>query len=180
MTVGFVAIARPTFDIAFAAEFAEAALAALTNAGINVLGTPDLALNDADVETMAGAWADEPIDALVVLHATFADSTLAAACAETTDAPIMLWGAPEPRTGHRLRRNSLCGINLAAFRLATDGNDYRYVYADPGDPDLAEMLDAALSEPLGRPAAAAEAPHSPHSRAKLALMRGVQTSRCRI
>jgi L-fucose isomerase-like protein len=86
-----------------------------------------------------------------VLQATFADSTLVAAAARTTEAPVVLWGAPEPRTGHRLRRNSLCGINLAAFQLAAAGRDYRYVYADPSDPDLGAKLGAALTKPLGRP-----------------------------
>ncbi len=157
MTIGFVAIARPTFDLAFASEFAEAALATLVDEGADVVGTSDLATTDADVDDLARAWADRAIDALVVVQATFADSTLAAAAARTTDAAVVLWGTPEPRTGHRLRRNSLCGINLAAFRLANDGRDYRYVYADPADPDLGRMLDLALSTPIAvsEPAAAA-------------------------
>ena len=150
MTVGFVAIARPTFDVAFASALAAAAVEALSATGLDVVGTADLAMSDADVSAMSKAWAGRPIEALVIVQASFADSTLVAAAADTTDAPIVLWGAPEPRTGHRLRRNSLCGINLAAFRLANDGRDYRYLYADPSDPGLAEMLDAALSNPLVR------------------------------
>jgi L-fucose isomerase-like protein len=150
MTVGFVAIARPTFDVPFASELANAAFDSLVASGMDVVGRADLAMSDADVSAMSEAWTGRTIEALVVVQASFADSTLAAAAAHTTDAPIVLWGAPEPRTGNRLRRNSLCGINLAAFRLANDGRDYRYVYADPSDPGLAEMLDAALSNPLVR------------------------------
>ncbi len=148
MTIGFVAVARPTFDVAYASELAQAALTSLSNIPMNVLGTADLAMTDADVSALSKAWKKSAIEALVVVQATFADSTLVAAAAKTTDAPIVLWGAPEPRTGHRLRRNSLCGINLAAFRLANDGRDYRYVYASPADPRLGGMLETALSRPL--------------------------------
>lgn len=155
MTIGFVAIARPTFDVAFASDLATAALDSLSATGADVAGTAELAMTDSDVSVLSAAWAQHPIEALVVVQASFADSTLVAAAAATTNAPIVLWGAPEPRTGQRLRRNSLCGINLAAFRLANDSRDYRYVYADPSDPDVREMLDAALSRPLTTIAASA-------------------------
>ncbi len=147
MTLGFVAIARPTFDIEFSAELAGAALDSLSTIGVDVVGTADLAMSDADVSTLSEAWAGHRLEALVVVQASFADSTLVAAAAATTDAPIVLWGAPEPRTGHRLRRNSLCGINLAAFKLANDGRDFRYVYADPDAPEVGDLLHAALSAP---------------------------------
>jgi L-fucose isomerase-like protein len=146
MNVGFVAIARPTFDIAFASELAIAAFDALAATGAEIAGSADLGMTEADVSALSAAWADRSIEALVVVQASFADSTLIAAAAATTNAPIVLWGAPEPRTGHRLRRNSLCGINLAAFRLASDRRDYRYLYADPDDPDLGDRLDAAFSD----------------------------------
>ncbi len=155
MTIGFLAIARPTFDVAFASELAAAALESLSTSGIDIVGTADLAMTDADVSALSATWAEADIEALVVVQATFADSTLVAAAASTTSAPIVLWGAPEPRTGHRLRRNSLCGINLAAFRLANGGRDYRYVFADPADPELGDLLDGALSEPLSPPESAA-------------------------
>ncbi|MDH3248116.1 MAG: hypothetical protein OEQ47_04110 [Acidimicrobiia bacterium] len=148
MTVAFVAIARPTFDVAFASELAVAALGSLSAIGVEVAGTAELAMTDAEVSRLSEAWAEVPVEALVVVQASFADSTLVAAAAATTSAPIVLWGAPEPRTGHRLRRNSLCGINLAAFRLANDGRDYRYVFVDPAEPELGALLDAALSGPL--------------------------------
>jgi hypothetical protein len=150
MIVGFVAIARPTFDIAFARALAEAALEAVKTAGIDVLGSSEPALTDADVDSRADAWSGQPIDGLIVLQASFADSTLAGAAAATTGAPVILWGAPEPRTGHRLRRNSLCGINLAAFRLANSDRDYRYVYADPSDRDVGALLRDAVGNPLKR------------------------------
>ena len=147
MTLGFVAIARPTFDVAFASELAAAAHESLSALGIDVLGTAELAMTDADVSELSEAWTEAGIEALVVVQASFADSTLVAAAASTTGAPIVLWGAPEARTGHRLRRNSLCGINLAAFRLAGDGRDFRYVFADPVDPGVDNLLEAALSGP---------------------------------
>ena len=151
MTVGVVAIGRPTFDVAFSQELADRAFKRLTGQIDEVFGSPDLAMSHDGVVDAARAWGSEEIDALVVIQASFADSTLVAAAASTTPAPLVLWGAPEPRTGGRLRRNSLCGVNLAGFRLAQLERDYRYVYADPDEPRAAGALDRAIEGPLPPP-----------------------------
>ena len=46
-----------------------------------------------------------------------------------TTLPTLLWAVPEDRTGGRLRLNSFCGINLAAFTLTNLGRDYRWLHA---------------------------------------------------
>jgi len=156
--VGLVALGRATFDLEVATATATAVRAALAAVpDLEVVDTGGLAVETPDVETagavLGAAAAGDGLDAVVVLQATFTDSTLpaAAVAALPVDLPIVLWGAPEPRTGGRLTMNALCGINLAAYRLRADDRDVRALYLDPTAPDAAQQLADALTAPAPRP-----------------------------
>jgi L-fucose isomerase-like protein len=94
----------------------------------------------ADASEVAQILADDPLDLLVVLQATFADSTMVMSLAQAVDAPLLMWAVPEAGTGGRLRLNSLCGINLAAHALKRAGYRYDYLYAEPEDPNALEKV----------------------------------------
>ena len=142
MRVGVIAIARPTFDVPFAEKNAEAAFHNLRGSALEVVGSPGLAMDIATVEATLESILRQEVDAIVVLQATFADSSLAVAATDHT-LPSVLWAFPEVRTGGRLRLNSFCGINLAAFTLSNLGREYRWVQADPADPTAgAEVITA--------------------------------------
>lgn len=147
MRIGVAAIARPTFDVAFAEETAAAAISALGSIG-EVVGQRDVAYDDDAVAGAAAALAGEDLDALVVVQASFTDSTLVTGAVAGSDAPLLLWAFPEDRTGGRLRLNSLCGINLAGYVLRRAGRPYRYLYAGPTARD---PLAAALAAPPASP-----------------------------
>ena len=156
--VGLVALGRSTFDLEVAGATATAVRATLAAVpDLTVVDAGGLAVETPDVEAAGaalGAAASEGgLDAVVVLQATFTDSTLpaAAVAALPQDLPIVLWGAPEPRTGGRLTMNALCGINLAAYRLRADDRDVRALYLDPGADDAAQRLADALTAPAPRP-----------------------------
>lgn len=143
--LGFVPLARQTFDVALAREVAAAARRRLA-ADFDLLDpqTRDPAwelVADLSAARLVADWLkDEPLDLLVVFQATFADSTLVAALAEAVDAPLFLWALPEARTGGRLRLNSLCGVNLAAHALRLRGRDYDYAYAAPDSPEALRKI----------------------------------------
>jgi L-fucose isomerase-like protein len=156
--VGLVALGRSTFDLEVAGATAAGVRAALAAApDVDVVDVGGLAVETPDVHaagaTLAAIAAESPLDAVVVLQATFTDSTLpsSAVAGLPADVPVVLWGAPEPRTGGRLTMNALCGINLAAYRLRAEGRDVRALYLDPAAPDVAERLAAALAAPAVRP-----------------------------
>jgi L-fucose isomerase-like protein len=152
LRVGVVAVARDTFDLEVAARTATAMRRVLAGlAGIELIDEVPLAL-DAERSREAGERVAD-VDAVVLLQATFTDSTLPAAALASTplDRPVVLWGAPEPRTGGRLTMNALCGINLAAYRLRADGRDVRALYLDPHAPDAAARITDALRGPLSAP-----------------------------
>jgi L-fucose isomerase-like protein len=155
--VGLVALGRSTFDLEVAATTAAGVRAALSRVeGLELIDAGSVAVELDDVRAAAEHVASAgALDAVVVLQATFTDSTLpgTAVAAFPPDLPVLLWGAPEPRTGGRLTMNALCGINLAAYRLRAQGRDVRALYLDPAAADADTRIRAALSGPLPAPAA---------------------------
>lgn len=144
--VALFAIARPTFDVPLAEAVAAAAAAALQAAGLTLAGTgPALLMDAADAERAIAALAERPCDLVLLLQASFADSSMATRIAAAADgAPLLLWAVPEERTGGRLRLNSLCGINLAGHALTLRGLRYEYLLAPPDD-QAASARVAALA-----------------------------------
>ncbi len=138
MTIGFIPLARPTFDVALAEEMTARARAQLTEAGYTLVEPEGLVSDLPALRAAADALADAPVDLLLIFQATFADSTMAVTLAQTLAAPLLLWAIPEAPGGGRLRLNSLCGVNLAAHGLKREKLRYDYIYAPP---DAAAALD---------------------------------------
>ncbi len=135
--VAMVTIARVNFDVPLAQSVADRVLARLEYAGLRVIGTRNLLITDAlGAVRAAETLAAERFDLLLVLQATFADSSMVVQLsqpAHEAGVPILLWAVPEAREGGRLRLNSLCGINLAAHALYLQGIAYDYLLADADD-----------------------------------------------
>ncbi|MCP4167403.1 MAG: fucose isomerase [Chloroflexi bacterium] len=140
LRVAYVAIARSTFDVPFAAEIAATAFTQLQAAGLNIIGSSALVLDQTSAERVTEDWSDKLIDLLVILQATFADSSMVMTMARELDVPLLLWAVPEPHTGGRLRLNSLCGINLAGHALTRSKCKYGYMYARPDDGTAIEKV----------------------------------------
>lgn len=131
ITVGLVPIARPTFDVPFAEQIMTRARERLQTAGFELIGPAALVMSIDTLETCVESLQNSPLDLLIVLQASFADSTMALYLAQHIDAPLVLWAVPEAHSGERLRLNSFCGINLAGHGLTRAGYRYEYLYADP-------------------------------------------------
>ncbi|MEO8613342.1 MAG: L-fucose/L-arabinose isomerase family protein, partial [Chloroflexota bacterium] len=149
MTLGFIAIARTTFDVPLAENVTAIAREHLQKMGFTLVGPDALVTNMDEAQAAAVDMVGDPPDMVILFQATFADSTMVMHIATEIDAPLLLWAVPEARTGGRLRLNSLCGINLAGHALTRAGIHYEYVY---GEPD-----DAAALEKVTQVAAAARA-----------------------
>jgi L-fucose isomerase-like protein len=139
LQIGFVPLARSTFDTVLAAEMTRKAQEALIQAGFSVHGPSEPVSDLAGAEEAAAEMADHPIDLLIIFQATFTDSTLATALS-SHPAPVLLWAVPEDRTGGRLRLNSLCGINLAAHALRRRGLRYQHLYLRPDEEQAIERI----------------------------------------
>ena len=138
--IGFVPIARPTFDIDLARELTDAVFTTLSDAGYAVFGSADLVMDGDAIAERISQLAAADIDMILALQATFADSAMILELARAIDAPLLLWALPEAQVGGRLRINSFCGINLAGHGLRRAGIPYDYIYAAPADAAALEKL----------------------------------------
>ena len=138
--IGFAPIARPTFDLDLANELTAQVYAVLSES-YRVVGAKDLIMDGAAIDARIAELEAADIDMILVLQASFADSTMILQLARALDeTPLLLWALPEAQVGGRLRVNSLCGINLAAHGLRRAGLPYDYIYAAPDDAAAQEKL----------------------------------------
>ena len=142
LRIGFVPIARPTFDTDLAGEVTGQARRHLRSKGWEVSGPEEMLMDMVSAQAVAGDLSGQPLDLLLLFQATFADSPMRMALAEAVDVPLMLWALPESPSGGRLRLNSLCGINLSAFSLREAGRRFRYAYASPEDPAVLPQVES--------------------------------------
>lgn len=133
LTLGLVPLARTTFDIPLATDVLAQVRSRLAGAGLTLTGPASLITTLDEAQDAARELATSPPDLLLVLQATFANSTMVMSLAELVDAPLLLWAIPEDRTGGRLRLNSLCGVNLGTHALKRAGHPYHHLYAPPDD-----------------------------------------------
>jgi L-fucose isomerase-like protein len=150
MSYGLVAIARPTFDVPFAEATARTAEINLREAGLEIVGSSHLAMDAASLTDSLEQLATHAIDALIILQASFADSSLTLQVA-AMNKPMVLWAFPEDRTGGRLRLNSFCGINLAGYALTNTGNDYQWLYTSADDPEAPAAIRGLFKVGQSRP-----------------------------
>ena len=142
LTIGFTPVARTTFDIPLAGETSRRMRAALEDAGFTVIGGDTLITTPDEARAAANDLFAAPLDALLIFHATFVDSTLCTALVDAVDAPPVLWAIPEAPTGERLRANALCGIMLSGHALRRAGCVYETIYAALDDASALRRLDA--------------------------------------
>lgn len=138
-----VVVGRPTFDLVSARPLVDAAIAAL-DVNTVVVGS-GATLQSPDEVTAAIEALPLTARHLLVLFASFTDSRLAAAAVDHFDFidDIVLWSLPEAWTGQRLRRNSLCGANLAAHRLVAEGHPVAGLHEAPG-PATERSIERAI------------------------------------
>ena len=150
--IGFVPIARPTFDLDLARDVTARVQQRLSDAGYQVVGSQALVMDDAAVAARISELDEAAIDMLLLLQASFADSTMALQLAQALKGtPLLLWALPEAQVGGRLRINSFCGINLAGHGLRRAGITYDYIYAAPEDAAALEKLrDVAVAARVKR------------------------------
>lgn len=144
-SIALVAIARPTFDVPLAQSIADTILAQIEAAGYGVVGPrSQLLLDSAGASTAIAQLADGQFDLLILLQASFADSSMAVQMAEAlqnSSVPILLWATPDARSGERLRLNSLCGINLAGHAFHLRGIPFDYLLSPPADPAALKKIE---------------------------------------
>jgi len=160
-----MALARSTFDVDHAETTAARAFATLDSLGADIVGPRSLLFDEDAAQRALAGLKQKQLDLMLILQVTFTDAGITKRVAEEIRAPLAFWAFPEPRSGGRLRLNSLCGVNLAAHALAKAPHGYGWVHCAADAPRAAQEIRRLLGTPPPAPprdgsAIARQAPHS--------------------
>ena len=115
--IGYLALARETFDVEFAESKFSKGKDILQSISKKVIGFDKLVTNDDIAEEALVFFKDNDCEKIFLFQTTFTDAKFLLNFAKSIQKPICIVSFPEPRTGGRLRLNSVCGLNLAMHSL---------------------------------------------------------------
>ena len=156
MKVGFLGLARTTFDMELAAQTSIAARARLAEFA-EVIGDDAPLTDSAAAQDAARRLTADGAEALLAAQLTFTDAAATEAIAAAHSHPLILWAFPEPRSGGRLRLNSPCGLNLAAHALGKAQRAFGHLHCAP-EKLSADELSRALTDAQAIPSPEESAP----------------------
>jgi len=145
-TASLLTLGRATFDVEFGATLASDARRVLDEIGVTTIGDDAVLTDEADIARAVERTLTQTVDVVIVIQATFADASTVISISEASDTPIVVWSFPEDRRGTRLRLNSLCGANLAAYSLRRRQHRCAFVHTDPTATDAADRVRRAIDD----------------------------------
>ena len=115
--IGYLALARETFDVEYAESKFKIAKSLLLSLSPDAIGFENLITNDEDANSALSFFNSNDFEKIFLFQTTFTDAKFLLNFARSIQKPICIVSFPEPRTGGRLRLNSICGLNLAMHSL---------------------------------------------------------------
>ncbi len=131
--IGYLALARETFDVEFAESKFEKAKSLLLSLAPNAIGFDDLITNDNTADKALSFFNSNECEKIFLFQTTFTDAKFLLNFAQTINKPICIVSFPEPRTGGRLRLNSICGLNLGMHSLIKNNITPEFVIMERDD-----------------------------------------------
>ena len=115
--IGYLALARETFDVEYAESKFKIAKSLLLSLSPDAIGFENLITNDEGADRALSFFNSNDFEKIFLFQTTFTDAKFLLNFAKSIQKPICIVSFPEPRTGGRLRLNSICGLNLAMHSL---------------------------------------------------------------
>ena len=115
--IGYLALARETFDVEYAESKFKIAKSLLLSLSPDAIGFENLITNDEGADSSLSFFNSNDFEKIFLFQTTFTDAKFLLNFAKSIQKPICIVSFPEPRTGGRLRLNSICGLNLAMHSL---------------------------------------------------------------
>ena len=115
--IGYLALARGTFDVEYAESKFKIAKSLLLSLSPDAIGFENLITNDEGADSALSFFNSNDFEKIFLFQTTFTDAKFLLNFAKSIQKPICIVSFPEPRTGGRLRLNSICGLNLAMHSL---------------------------------------------------------------
>ena len=144
--VGLISFARSFFDTEYAVKILNATNDALCAQGFRVETNTNLVVSSESAQE-AIKWIKTICPGVLVIQiGTFVDASLVMEVVKGLNIPLLLWAVREPSAGNagRLRLNSFCGLNLAAYALVHSGIPFEHVFGDPDESQTLEKASAFL------------------------------------
>ena len=138
--IGFLGLARETFDVKFAEKKFEEGKKTLSSITSKIVGIDNLITNDELSSQALKFFTKKNVSKIVIFQTTFTDAKFLLKFLKKIKKPACIVSFPEKRTGGRLRLNSICGLNLGMHSLIKNN-----IYADFIILDSLEVLRKKLS-----------------------------------
>ncbi len=136
--IGYLALARDTFDVEFAESKFSEAKTLLESLSPNTIGFNELITNDEIASKALEFFQSHDVEKIFLFQTTFTDAKFILSFTQTINKPICIISFPEPRTGGRLRLNSICGLNLGMHSLIKNNISPEFIIME-GDAKANEL-----------------------------------------
>lgn len=144
--IGILPLARPTFDVSFANQKFDLIKNKLEDSSYEIVGPSEMLLHELSALSVLDEFEEKKVDQILIVQLTFTDASLVVKTSDRFSCPLSIWSIPEPRTGGRLRLNSLCGLNLASHALGLNNRVFSWLYSDPSTTDLKTLISLLNGE----------------------------------
>ena len=138
LKIGYVALAKASFDLELAARYKSKALGLLNGFdNIDVFDAGQIITLETEVPGVIKNFKGNQIDLLLVHYCTFSLGTITPTLAANLNVPIVLLSTPEADfEGNRVRSNSFCALNLNTYTLSNLKKKHRYIFNSLDDSSI--------------------------------------------
>ena len=125
--IGYLGLARETFDVPFAMSKFLEGKKVLQNIFTEIKGIDYLITNNELSDKAFKYFKDNNFKKIIIFQTTFTDAKFLLHFARKINKPLCIIAFPEPRTGKRLRLNSVCGLNLGMHSLIKNNINAEFI-----------------------------------------------------
>jgi len=145
--VGYISLARISFDMERAEGYRSKALALLKgNDKVEIIDSGQLLTVEPEVANVTQVFQEQNIDLLLVHYCSFTLGTLTPYLAVNLNVPILLLSSPETDfEDNRLHSNAFCALNHNSNSLYHLKKKYRYIFKSLDDGSIKQDLDVVFT-----------------------------------
>ena len=125
--IGYLGLARETFDVPFAMSKFLEGKKVLRNIFTEIKGIDYLITNNELSDKAFKYFKHNNSKKIIIFQTTFTDAKFLLHFARKINKPLCIIAFPEPRTGKRLRLNSVCGLNLGMHSLIKNNINAEFI-----------------------------------------------------
>ena len=138
--IGYLSLGRDTFDIKYAKQKIYNISKILKKLDYKISEFDKLILSQNDGDKAIKYFKNKECDKYIVIQSTFTDAEFILKFSLKFNKPILFISIKEPRSGKRLRLNSICGVNLALHALGKNNKKGEFLIFDNNSRTIKEKI----------------------------------------